>query len=92
KLLIAAYYAAWRDPKARKKLVPRIREHYALYERVVTKAKEAGAIGAEFDVRLIATVLFAIPTGMAMLTMAGLERPEDVAWLPLYDALGKTLS
>ena len=92
KLMLEAYYAAWRDPKARKKLVPRIREHYAMYERVVTKAKDAGAIGAEFDVRLVAMVLFAIPTGMAMLTMAGLERPEDVAWIPLDDALGKTLS
>ena len=40
KLLIEAYYASWRDPKARKKLLPRIREHYEMYERVVVAAHE----------------------------------------------------
>ena len=92
KLLIEAYYASWRDPKARKKLLPRIREHYEMYERIVTAAQSKGAIDKRYDAHLVAMVLLAIPTGIAMLSLAGLERPDDVGWLAIYDGLGRMLS
>jgi AcrR family transcriptional regulator len=92
KLLIEAYYASWRDPKARKKLLPRIREHYDMYERIVVAAQAKGAIDKSYDAHLIAMILLAIPTGMAMLSLAGLERPDDMSWIAVYDALGRTLS
>jgi len=92
KLLIEAYYASWRDPKARKKLLPRIRQHYEMYERIVVNAQESGAIDKQFDAQLIAMILLAIPTGMGILSLAGLERPDDLSWLPVYDALGNLLS
>jgi hypothetical protein len=80
-LLLEAYYASWRDPAAREMLAPRIREHYAMYRTIVEDAKADGAIDAQLDSHLLATILLAIPLGMGLVNMAGVERPDDVAWL-----------
>lgn len=80
-LLLEAYYASWRDPAAREMLAPRIREHYAMYRTIVEEAKADGAIDAQLDTHLLATLLLAIPIGMGLVNMAGIERPDDVAWL-----------
>jgi AcrR family transcriptional regulator len=80
-LLLEAYYASWRDPAAREMLAPRVREHYAMYRTIIEEAKDDGAIDAQLDTHLLATLLLAIPLGMGLVNMAGVERPDDVAWL-----------
>lgn len=80
-LLLEAYYASWRDPAAREMLEPRIREHYAMYRTIVEDAIADGAIDPQIDTHLLATLLLAIPLGMGLVNMAGIERPGDAAWL-----------
>lgn len=80
-LLLEAYYASWRDPAARDMLAPRIREHYAMYRTIVEEAKADGAIDDKLDTHLLATLLLAIPLGMGLVNMAGIERPDDITWL-----------
>ena len=94
-LLLEAYYASWRDPAAREMLAPRIREHYAMYRTIVEEAKGDGAIDAQLDTHLLATLLLAIPLGMGLVNMAGIERPDDVAWLDVagrFDAAVKPVN
>jgi AcrR family transcriptional regulator len=80
-LLVEAYYASWRDPAAREMLEPRIHEHYAMYRKIVADAQSEGAIDKKLDPHLLATLLLAIPLGMALANMAGLDRPDDASWL-----------
>ena len=80
-LLLEAYYASWRDPAAREMLAPRIREHYSMYRTIVEDAKADGAIDPQLDTHLLATLLLAIPLGMGLVNMAGVARPDDIAWL-----------
>ena len=35
KLLVETYYASWRDPLARDVLAPRVREHFAMYVKII---------------------------------------------------------
>jgi AcrR family transcriptional regulator len=91
-LLLEAYYASWRDQSARKKFLPRIEQHFALYERIVTKAQADGYLAKELDAQLVAMMFLAIPTGMSMLQFAGLPRPEDEKWLPVYARLNTTFN
>jgi AcrR family transcriptional regulator len=91
-LLLEAYYASWRDQSARKKFLPRIEQHFALYERIVTKAQADGYLAKELDAQLVAMMFLAIPTGMSMLQFAGLPRPDDEKWLPVYARLNTTFN
>ena len=84
KLLIDAYYASWRDPAAREILRPRIREHYAMYRKIVDDAQTEGAIAAAIDAHTLATLLLAIPVGLSLVSMAGVDRPEDANWLEIF--------
>ena len=91
-LLLESYYASWRDPKARKKFLPRIEQHFATYERIIGQAQADGHLSKKLDTQLLAMVFLAIPTGMSLLQFAGLPRPSDETWLPLYERLGNTLT
>lgn len=91
-LLLEAYYASWRDQSARKKFLPRIEQHFELYERIVRKAQAEGHLSKALDTQLVAMMFLAIPTGMSMLQFAGLSRPSDEKWLPVYERLGNTFN
>lgn len=84
RLLIETYYAAWRDPKARKKLMKGIESHLAMYRSVLVNAQSQGHISADLDVDSLAMLMLAIPTGMSMLNLAGLPRVPDKNWAPIY--------
>ena len=83
-LLIEAYYASWRDPAAREILRPRIREHYAMYRKIVDDAQADGAIASTIDAHTLATLLLAIPVGLSLVGMAGVDRPDDTNWLEIF--------
>lgn len=91
-LLLEAYYASWRDPSARKKFLPRIEQHFELYERIVRKAQADGHLSKALDTQLVAMMFLAIPTGLSLLQFAGLPRPSDEKWLPVYERLNTTFN
>lgn len=84
RLLIEAYYAAWRDPKARKKLLKGIESHLGMYRNVIANAQKSGHIAADVDVDTLALLLLAIPTGLSMLNRAGVPRVSGTSWSPIY--------
>ena len=90
-LLIDAYYASWRDPAAREILKPRIREHYAMYRRIVDDAQAEGAISKEIDAHTLTTLLLAVPIGLSMVTMAGVERPDDMNWIEVFSRFDRSM-
>lgn len=90
-LLIDAYYASWRDPAAREILKPRIREHYAMYRRIVDDAQAEGAISKDIDAHTLTTLLLAVPIGLSMITMAGVERPDDVNWIEVFSRFDRSM-
>ena len=83
-LLIESYYAAWRDPKARKKLVKGIESHLDMYRSILNGMSEKKMISPDIDIEALAMVMLALPTGLSMLSLAGLPRVKDEAWLPIY--------
>ncbi len=89
-LLLEAYYASWRAPSARKKFLPRIEQHFELYERILRKAQADGHLSKALDTQLVAMMFLAIPTGLSLLQFAGLPRPPDEKWLPVYERLNTT--
>jgi len=91
KLLVEAYYASWRDPAAREMLAPRMREHYAMYYRIIASAQEDKSISAEIDTHMLASLMLAIPTGLALIQMAGVPRPDDISWLEIAGRLNRSL-
>jgi AcrR family transcriptional regulator len=90
-LLVEAYYASWRDPAAREMLEPRIHEHYAMYRNIVADAQAESSIDKDLDTHLLATLLLAIPLGMALANMAGLDRPDDAAWIEVAGRFDKAM-
>ena len=91
KLLVEAYYASWRDPAAREILKPRIREHYAMYKKIVDDAQADGAISNSIQAHTLATLLLAIPVGLSLISMAGVERPEDLSWIEVFGRFEKSV-
>ena len=89
KLLVEAYYASWRDPSAREILAPRIREHHSMYLRIIAEAQESKTVDPALDTNMLATLMLAIPMGMALINMAGLKRPDDIAWLEVAGRIDK---
>lgn len=79
-LLIESYYAAWRDKKARKKLLPDINSHIEMYTNIIKEAQQAGQITAEIDAEAFAMIVLAIPTGLSVLNLAGAPRIKDASW------------
>lgn len=83
-LLIESYYASWRDPKARKKLLKNINSHLEMYVNIITNAQKQGAIAKDIDATAMATMLLAIPTGLSLLSLAGVPRIPDSKWESIY--------
>lgn len=91
KLLVEAYYASWRDPAAREILKPRIREHYAMYRKIVDDAQADGAITDTIEAHTLACLLLAIPVGLSLISMAGVDRPEDTSWIDVFSRFEKSV-
>ena len=83
KLLVETYYASWRDPLARDVLAPRVREHFALYVKIIEEAKEEGSIVSSLDTEMLASLFLGIAMGLALVGMAGVPRTEPVNWLAI---------
>lgn len=90
-LLIEAYYAAWRDKKARKKLLPNIGSHIAMYVDVIRAAQDVGHISKEIDADALAMILLAIPTGLSVLNLAGAPRIKESSWEPFLRRVARSL-
>lgn len=86
-LLIESYYAAWRDKKARKKLLPNINSHIEMYKSIITEAQEIGEISSEVDPEALALILLALPTGLSVLSLAGAPRVKDASWPAIVSRL-----
>jgi AcrR family transcriptional regulator len=95
-LLIESYYAAWRDPKARKKFIKGINSHLEMYVNIIKNAQAAGKIHPDLDSQSVGTIILAMQTGMSLLSLAGVPRVEDKHWTNilthLYYALKPTKS
>lgn len=87
RLLIESFYSSWRDKKVARKVVPRLREHVGMYVSVIQRAQAAGKIRPEFDAQVLGMMLVAVPLGMAIMNLAGMERIEDSSWAPLVVGL-----
>jgi AcrR family transcriptional regulator len=83
KLLVETYYASWRDPLARDVLAPRVREHFALYVKIIDDAKEEGAIDASLDTQMLASLFLGLAMGLALIGMAGLPQTDSINWLKI---------
>jgi AcrR family transcriptional regulator len=90
-LLIESYYASWRDPKARKKLLKNINSHLEMYINIITNAQNQGAISKDIDATALATVLLALPTGLSLLSLAGVPRIPDSKWEAIYMRLYRSV-
>jgi len=91
KLLIESYYAAWREPKARKQLLKGINQHVEMYTNIVKFGQKNGQVGADLDPEALALILLAIPSGLSLIGLAGGPRIKDTAWKSIltraFDAL-----
>ena len=91
KLLIESYYAAWRDKNARKKLLPNINSHIAMYANIIKSAQVEGHISKEIDAEALAMIILAIPTGLSVLNLAGAPRVDDSSWIPIISRVVKAI-
>ena len=82
-LLIESYYAAWRNPKARKQLLKNITSHIEMYTAIVKNGQENGHVSKEIDAEALALIMVAIPTGLSLINLAGGPRVKDSAWINL---------
>jgi hypothetical protein len=90
-LLIESYYAAWRDKKARKKLLPDITTHLEMHINIIKNAQENGLISRELDAEALGLIFLAIPTGLSVLNLAGAPRVKDAAWVPLFTRFSRAI-
>lgn len=90
-LLIESYYASWRDKNARKKLLPNINSHIAMYTNIITEAQQSGQITKEIDAEAFAMIVLAIPTGLSVLNLAGAPRVNDSAWAAIVGRIISSL-
>ena len=87
RLLIESFYSSWRDKKVAHKVVPRLREHINMYVGIIERAQQSGKIRKDVDPKVLGMMLVAIPLGLAVMNLAGVERVEDAAWTPLIVSL-----
>jgi AcrR family transcriptional regulator len=80
KLLIEAYYASWRDPKARKRLAKGINSHIEMYTNVMKNGQAHGKISPDIDAEAIALIMLAMHTGMSFINLAGGPRVRHESW------------
>ena len=90
-LLIESYYAAWRDKKARKKLLPDINAHVQLHVNIIKTAQEQGHISKEIDADALGLILLALPTGLSVLNLAGAPRVSDASWVAILSRVVSSL-
>jgi AcrR family transcriptional regulator len=83
-LLIECYYAAWRDPKAREKLLGGIESQLQMYIAVFEDGQQQGLVTKEVSAAVLGTFLLSIHTGLAMLSLAGAPRISDPEWVAMY--------
>lgn len=83
RLLIESYYASWRNPDVAGKILPGLRDHVGTYVDIIRNAQQNGSIRADIDAYAFAMILAAVPLGMALTNLAGLQRVEDAAWMPI---------
>jgi hypothetical protein len=90
-LLIEALHTSWQNEEARETILPRLSTLLAQYREVINDARKAGEISPQFDPELVARMFLALPIGMSALDLAGLARPNDRHWMPVYEALRRIL-
>jgi AcrR family transcriptional regulator len=83
-LLIECYYAAWRDPKAREKLLSGIESQRQMYINIFEEGQTSGLVTTDISATVLATFLLSIHTGLAMLSLAGVPRISDKEWVAMY--------
>lgn len=81
KLLIESYYAAWRDPKARKHLLKGIKRHIEMMTNIVKHGQENGKVAKDIDPEALALIIAAAPLGMSLINLAGGPRVNDKSWM-----------
>ncbi len=86
-LLIESYYAAWRDPKARKKFLKGINSHLEMYVNIIKNAQAAEKIHPDVDPQALGTIILAMQSGMSLLSLAGVPRVEDKHWANILTRL-----
>jgi AcrR family transcriptional regulator len=86
-LLIECYYAAWRDPRARDRLMEGIESQLQMYVSIFKEGQQQGFVTTEVDATVLGTFLLSIHTGLAMLSLAGIPRVADKEWISVYALL-----
>jgi AcrR family transcriptional regulator len=86
-LLIECYYAAWRDPRARDRLMEGIESQLQMYVSIFKEGQQQGFVTTEVDATVLGTFLLSIHTGLAMLSLAGIPRVADKEWVSVYALL-----
>jgi AcrR family transcriptional regulator len=86
-LLIECYYAAWRDPRARDRLMTGIESQLRMYVSIFEEGQQQGFVTTEVDATVLGTFLLSIHTGLAMLSLAGIPRVADKEWVSVYALL-----
>ena len=86
-LLIECYYAAWRDPRARDRLMEGIESQLQMYVSIFEEGQQQGFVTKEVDATVLGTFLLSIHTGLAMLSLAGIPRIGDKEWVSVYALL-----
>lgn len=86
-LLIECYYAAWRDPRARERLMAGIESQLQMYIAVFEEGQQQGFVTKDVTATLLGTFLLSIHTGLAMLSLAGIPRVSDKEWVSMYALL-----
>ena len=79
-LLIESYYAAWRNPKARKQLLKNISSHIEMYTTIVKNGQKTGHVSPDIDPEALALIMVAIPTGLSLISLAGGPRVNNKSW------------
>jgi AcrR family transcriptional regulator len=88
-LLIECYYAAWRDPRARDRLMTGIESQLQMYVSIFEEGQQQGFVTKEVDATVLGTFLLSIHTGLAMLSLAGIPRIGDKEWVTVYALLAE---
>ncbi len=88
-LLIECYYAAWRDPRARDRLMEGIESQLQMYVSIFEEGQQQGFVTTEVDATVLGTFLLSIHTGLAMLSLAGIPRIDDKEWVAMYALLAE---
>jgi AcrR family transcriptional regulator len=86
-LLIECYYAAWRDPRARDRLMTGIESQLQMYVAIFEEGQQQGFVTTEVSATVLGTFLLSIHTGLAMLSLAGIPRVADKEWISVYALL-----